>query len=127
MFLVPVAAILAGLPIALRDSPRTTGVVLLVAFGLTLTYLVRASRRRFTAVDEEHGAGQGRPLGNAALVTAGALVVIAIGGELVAIGAEGLMSTIGLSAGLVGMVITPVAIEAEEIIAPGHPSAPRVR
>ena len=32
------------------------------------------------------------------------------------IGAEGLVSTIGLSAGLVGMVITPAAIEAEEVI-----------
>jgi cation:H+ antiporter len=42
--------------------------------------------------------------------------VIAIGGELVSIGAAGLVSTVGLSAGLVGMVITPAAIEAEEII-----------
>jgi cation:H+ antiporter len=49
-------------------------------------------------------------------MTAGGIIVIAIGGELVSIGGEGLVSTIGLSAGLVGMVITPAAIEAEEVI-----------
>ena len=42
--------------------------------------------------------------------------MITIGGELVATGANGLIETVGLGAGLVGMVITPIAIEAEEIV-----------
>jgi cation:H+ antiporter len=117
VLLVPAAAILAGLPIAFGETPCWTGVFLLAAFGLTLAYLVRASRgHRFTVDDEERDAGPGRSLAKAALVTAGGIIVIAIGGELVAVGAEGLITTVGLSAGLVGMVITPVAIEAEEII-----------
>ncbi|MDQ6793323.1 MAG: hypothetical protein M3067_00590 [Chloroflexota bacterium] len=117
ILLVPLATLLAGLPILFGETPRWTGVVLLAAFGLALGYLVRASRgHRFTANEEERGAGRGRSLGRAALVTAGGIVVIAIGGEFVAIGAEGLIATIGLSAGLVGMVITPAAIEAEEVI-----------
>ena len=44
------------------------------------------------------------------------IALIAAGGALVAYGAEGIIHTAGLSAGLVGMVITPAAIEAEEII-----------
>jgi cation:H+ antiporter len=117
VLLIPLAALIAGLPIIFGATPRWTGVVLLGAFGLALSYLVRAARgHRFTVGDAERSAERGRSLGKAALLTAGGIVVIAIGGELVAIGAEGLISTIGLSAGLVGMVITPVAIEAEEVI-----------
>ena len=44
------------------------------------------------------------------------IALIAARGELVAYGAEGIIRTAGLSAGIVGMVITPAAIEAEEII-----------
>ncbi|MDQ6796305.1 MAG: hypothetical protein M3067_16105, partial [Chloroflexota bacterium] len=117
VLLVPSAALIAGLPVLFSETPRWTGLILLVAFGLALTYLVRASRgHRFMAGDEERTAGPGRSLGKAALTTAGGIIVIAIGGELVSIGAEGLVSTIGFSAGLVGMVITPAAIEAEEVI-----------
>lgn len=117
VLLVPAAALLAGLPVLFGETPRWTGLVLLGAFGLALGYLIRASRgHRFTAGDEERAAERGRSLGMAALLTAGGIVVITIGAELVALGAAGLVSTIGLSAGLVGMVITPAAIEAEEIV-----------
>lgn len=117
ILLVPAAAVIAGLPILFPETPRWTGLVLLVAFGLAIAYLIRASRgHQFTAADDEHSAGSGGSLGRAALITLIGIVVIAIGGELVSIGAEGLVSTVGLSAGLVGMVITPAAIEAEEVI-----------
>lgn len=117
VLLVPVAALLSGLPILFGETPRWSGLVLLGAFGLALVYLVRASRgHRFVADDDERAAAPGRSLGRAALVTAVGIGVIAVGGELVSIGAEGLVSTVGLSAGLVGMVITPAAIEAEEVI-----------
>ncbi len=52
----------------------------------------------------------------AAGLTVAGIVAIAVGGELVALRSDGLVTTIGLGAGLVGMVITPAAIEAEEII-----------
>ena len=117
VLLVPAAAILAGLPIVFGETPRWTGIVLLIAVGLAIAYLVRASRgHQFTADAEERTAGSGQSLGRALLLTAVGIVAIGIGGELVAIGAEGLIATIGLSAGLVGMVITPAAIEAEEVI-----------
>src|SRR5207237_6866025 len=57
-----------------------------------------------------------RGLAMGGVLTIIGIVVIAIGGELVAIGADGLVATIGLPAGLVGMVITPAALEAEEVI-----------
>jgi cation:H+ antiporter len=117
ILLVPAAASIAGLPILFPATPRWTGLVLLGAFGLAIAYLIRSSRgHQFTADDHERSAGTGRSLGRAALITLIGIVVIAIGGELVSIGAEGLVSTVGLSAGLVGMVITPAAIEAEEVI-----------
>jgi cation:H+ antiporter len=117
VLLVPAAAVIAGLPVLFSETPRWTGLILLAAFGLALTYLVRASRgHRFMAGDEDRTAGPRRSIRKAALMTAGGIIVIAIGGELVSIGAEGLVSTMGLSAGLVGMVITPAAIEAEEVI-----------
>lgn len=50
------------------------------------------------------------------------LVVIAVGGELVTVGAEGIVSALGLSALLVGMVLTPAAIEVEEVIRQAVPS-----
>ena len=117
VLLVPGAALIAGLPILSHDTPRWTGIVLLGAFGLALLYLIRVSRgHQFVPRAGERQAGPGQSLGKAALITAGGIGVIAIGGELVSIGAEGLVSTIGLSAGLVGMVLTPAAIEAEEVI-----------
>lgn len=118
ILLLPAAALIAGLPILFGETPRWTGLLLLAAFGLAIAYLVRASRgHRFVAdQDDRRAEAPGRSLRMAALVTIIGIVVIAIGGELVALGAEGLVATAGLSAGLVGMVITPAAIEAEEII-----------
>ena len=50
------------------------------------------------------------------------LVVIAVGGELVTRGAEGIVSVLGLSTLLVGMVVTPAAIEIEEVIRQAVPA-----
>jgi cation:H+ antiporter len=123
IFLVPAAAVIAGLPILFPATPRWSGLVLLAAFGLAIAYLIRASRgHRFVADDNDRSAAPGRSLGKGTLITVVGIAVIAIGGELVSIGAEGLVSTVGLSAGLVGMVITPAAIEAEEVIRQAVPA-----
>ena len=118
VFLVPGAALLAGLPVLFGVTPRWTGLVLLAAFGLAIAYLVRASRDQpFLAAQELRQLDPGeRSLRAGVVWTIIGLALIAVGGELVAAGAQGLITTLGLSAGLIGMVVTPVAIEAEEII-----------
>ena len=118
VLLLPGAALVAGLPILFAETPRWTGLALLAAFGLAIGYLVRASRGHRFMPDREERADEkaGRSLWVAAALTVAGVVAIAVGGELVALGSEGLVTTIGLGAGLVGMVITPAAIEAEEII-----------
>ena len=50
------------------------------------------------------------------------LLVIALGGELVTEGAEGIVSVLGLSTLFVGMVVTPAAIEVEEVIRQAVPA-----
>jgi cation:H+ antiporter len=118
LILLPASAVVAGLPILFPATPRWTGLVLLAAFGLALVYLVRGARgRTFVAGREEADEDEApRSIGRALALTAAGIGVITIGGELVAVGADGLIGTLGLGAGLVGMVITPIAIEAEEIV-----------
>lgn len=118
VFLLPASAILAGLPVVFGETPRWTGLVLLLAFGLAMAYLVRVSREHPFVSDEELRDANEReqPVWLAAGLTIVGIALVAFGGELVAAGAEGLITTVGLSAGFVGMVVTPVAIEAEEII-----------
>lgn len=118
ILLVPAAAVLAGLPALFPETPRWTGLVLLVAFAGAMAYLVRASRGHpFTGGGElEEAEERGLSPRAAVAWTVLGLVAIAVGGELVAAGGEGLISQLGLEAGVVGMVMTPIAIESEEII-----------
>lgn len=111
--------LLAGLPLIAPTTPRWTGAVLLVVFAAAMGYVVRASRRhRFIESAEvaEASRDQRRPLWQLALLTAGGIALVTAGGELVASGATRLIADVGLGAGLVGMVLTPAAIEAEEVI-----------
>jgi cation:H+ antiporter len=55
-------------------------------------------------------------------LTIGGLAVITAGGLLVERGASGLISTAGLPAALVGMVISPAVIESEEVIRQAVPA-----
>jgi cation:H+ antiporter len=118
VLLLPGAAILAGLPVLFTKTPRLTGLVLLAAFSLAMVLLALMSRgHRFLESEEiREAAEKPRPIRVVLLLTLVGIALIAVGGELVAFGAEGVIQTAGLSAGLFGMVITPAAIEAEEII-----------
>ncbi len=118
VLLVPGAALLAGLPILFPATPRWSGLLLLAAFALALGYLAHASRDHPFMDDAELRDAAEEPMSRAAAVawTLVGLAAIAIGGELVASGAEGLITMLGLAAGFVGMVVTPLAIEAEEIV-----------
>ena len=110
--------VLAGLPLLGDTTPRWTGAVLLLAFAAVLVYVVRVSRHHvFMESEEVHEAKQEtRPLWLSVALTALGIGAITAGGELVASGATRLIADVGLSAGLVGMVLTPAAIEAEEVV-----------
>jgi Ca2+/Na+ antiporter len=96
-------------------TSRLAGAALLAAFALAIAYLVVASRHHpFLESEEVRGAEEKRrSYKEAAGLTVLGLAVIAVGGEMVTVGAEGIVSALGLSALLVGMVITPAAIEIE--------------
>jgi cation:H+ antiporter len=111
------AAAFTGLPLVSETTSRLAGAALLVLFAVAMIHLVRVSRRhRFIGSDELREAAEKTwPAWLAALTTVLGLGLIALGGELVARGAVRLVDVLGLSAALVGMVITPAAIEAEEV------------
>jgi cation:H+ antiporter len=120
-WLLPGAAVLAGLPLARTTTPRWAD-VLLAAFALAAVYLVSAAKdRELMAVTEEPRGWQQTWWGATGL-TIGGLPVITAGGLLVERGASGLISTAGLPAALVGMVISPAVIESEEVIRQAVPA-----
>jgi cation:H+ antiporter len=116
--------VLAGFAVLGDRTPRVAGVVLLLAFGLFMAYLVAASRgHRFLDTDEVQEAAEKVRGWPAALgLTIIGMLVIAVGGELVATGAERLVATLGVPAALMGMVVTPAAIELEEVVRQAVPT-----
>ena len=106
-----------------RTSPLA-GVFLLAAFVAALVYLVRASRGHGFVESGEvrEGLQKRRSFGAALGLTVLGVVAIAVGGELVSRGAVGIISSLGLSALLVGMVVTPAAIEIEEVVRQAVPT-----
>lgn len=115
--LLVIAALMAGLPLAASATPRWAGAVLLIAFAIAVTRIIRRSAtHRFVESDEVREAFERhRPLWTSILLTLVGVAVITVGGELVAQGAAGIVTAFGVPALLIGMVITPAAIEAEEI------------
>ncbi len=118
LLLFAAAPLLAGLPLVSGTTPRWTGAVLLAAFGATLLYVVRVSRHHQFMENEEveEAAEKRRPLAAVIALTVAGIALVTAGGELVASGATRLIADAGLGAGLVGMVLTPAAIEAEEVV-----------
>ena len=111
-----------GLPGAATSHPA--GVVLLLAFATATVYMVRTSREHvfFESEEVREAEEKRRSFPGAVGLTVLGLAVIAVGGELVTRGAEGIVSVLGLSAPLVGMVVTPAAIEIEEVIRQSVPT-----
>jgi cation:H+ antiporter len=120
VLLLPASAALAGLPIFFPRTPRWTGAVLLLGFAAAIAYLAMASRgHQFLSVGEGEGDNEHEPprsVAFLAFITLVGIAAITAGGELVAYGAQTVIRVAGLSAGLIGVVITPAAIEAEELI-----------
>ena len=111
------APVIAGLALVGPSTPRWSGALLLIAFAVSMAYVVRSSRaHRFVESDELREAlERPRPLWASVALAVVGIAVITGGGELVAQGAAGLVTAFGVPALLVGMVVTPAAIEAEEV------------
>ena len=118
------APLVAGTAVMSDRSPRFVGVVLLAAFVAFMGYLVSASRRHpVLASGELHRTGgELRSLLPSLWLTALGIVVISVGGKLVADGATRIVAVFGVSAAVMGMVVTPAAIELEEIIRQAVPA-----
>ena len=118
------APLVAGLVVVSDRPPRFVGGVLLAIFAAFMGYLVSTSRRqRVLASEEGRTTGDGpRSFWTSVWLTALGIVVISAGGELVTEGARRIVATFGISAALMGMVVTPAAIELEEIIRQAVPT-----
>lgn len=125
-FLVLMAAcpVVAGIGLLGDETNRLAGAALLLAFVAAVSYLVLASREHaFLESGEVREAREKRRSYRGAVgLTIIGLLVIALGGELVTEGAEGIVSVLGLSTLFVGMVVTPAAIEVEEVIRQAVPA-----
>lgn len=119
-----VAPAAAGLALIAPVTPRWTGAALLLAFALAMTYLVFVSRGKDYLESEEVEEAQETPrtlLASLGLTLVG-IIVIGIGGELVAQGAIRIIGSLGVPPLLMGMVVTPAAIEIEEVFRQAVPS-----
>ena len=119
------APLLAGLSLFAPVTPRWSGVVLLVTFFASMTYLVRISRGRPVLVAEDEikeAQEKQHSLWWALGLTLFGIVVIGVGGELVALGAERIIASLGVPALLMGMIVSPAAIEIEEVFRQAIPS-----
>jgi cation:H+ antiporter len=118
------APVMAGLALVGETTPRVSGPILLIAFAGCMAHLVYASRRhQFVETDEIEEALERHRRWPAALgLTLVGIVVIAIGGELVATGATRIVSALGVPISLMGMVVAPAAIELEEIVRQAVPA-----
>jgi cation:H+ antiporter len=116
--------VLAGLALLGGVTPRLAGGALLVAFAAAVWYLVRASRGHAFLDDDEirEHAGQRPVWWRPLTVTVLGIAVLTLGAELVNYGADGIIRRFAFPATLMGMVVTPAAIEAEEIVRQAVPS-----
>lgn len=126
LLLLAAAPVLAGVALIGPTTSRTAGVVLLAAFTATIWYLVRASKDHDFLGEEadEIRLETNEPVRwwRPVALTAFGLAVITIGAELVNYGANGIIGHFAFPAALLGMIITPAAIEAEEVIRQAVPA-----
>ncbi len=125
LMLLAATPVLGGLALVGGSTTRWSGALLLVAFVAGIGYLVRACRGHQFLVDSgevAEAAQQSRrwwwPVG----LTLVGLVAITAGAELVTFGAEGIIRSFAVPAALIGMIVTPAAIEAEEVIRQAIPA-----
>jgi cation:H+ antiporter len=115
--------VLAGAALIGDTTSRWAGAALLVAFALGLGHLVVASRtHRFLEAGELMEAARPGRWWVAPLITLAGIGAITAGAELVTFGAERMIGRFSLPAAVVGMVVTPAAVELEEVIRQAIPA-----
>ena len=114
----------AGLPLVSATTPQLAGLVLLLASLACLAYLVLASRRhQFVRSKEVSEVLRKHPSWLSAVgLTVLGMAIVVVGGELVTSGATRIIATFGVSAAVMGMLVTPAAIEIEEVIRQAVPA-----
>lgn len=118
------APLLAGVAVVGDTTSRVAGIVLLAAFALGLGGVVIASRtHRFLDADELlEAASRPRRWWAAPLLTLIGIVAITVGAELVTFGAQRMIGIFSVPAALMGMIVTPAAIELEEVVRQAVPA-----
>lgn len=120
LVLLAATPLLAAVALTGGATGRPAGAVLLVTFGASIWYLVRVSRHHdfLSAKAAQIHRQTATPVRwwHPVALTAVGLAVITVGAELVNYGAEVIIGHVMVPAALMGMVITPAAIEAEEVI-----------
>jgi cation:H+ antiporter len=124
LVVLAVAPLVAGLALLGDTTPRLAGALLLASFGLLMGIVVRAAQQQpFLDADEIEEATEKTHRWPAAVgLTLLGVAVIGLGGELVASGAEQMIRSLGVPAAFMGMVVTPAAIELEEVVRQAVPT-----
>jgi len=117
LVLLVAAVLVSGIGLSGNTTPRWAGAALLAAFAGSMAYVVRVARnhRVLEANEIREAEERKRPLWQSVAYTVAGIVVLSIGGELVARGATSVVATLGVPALLMGMVVTPAVIELEEV------------
>jgi cation:H+ antiporter len=122
--------VLAGVALIGARTSRYAGAALLIAFAVSIWYLVQASRHHqflggetdeLRAEAAQPRTGWRRWLRPVGLTVLG-LAVLTAGAELVSYGADGIVRQLAFPVAIMGMIVTPAAIEAEEVIRQAVPS-----
>ncbi len=121
-FLAPV---LSGVAVMSDSTPRWSGVLLLAVFATSMVYLVQTSRKAdFLAVSPEIEEIEDHrlPIWRGIALTTLGIILITVAGEMVARGAIGIVASFDVPGAVMGAVVTPAAIEAEEVARQAVPS-----
>jgi cation:H+ antiporter len=119
------SSLLVGIGLMNPVTPRWSGAVLLMAFFAAMLYLVRVSRKQNVLVaagEVKEAQEKQRPLWMAIGLTLFGIIVISLGGEFVAQGAVRIIAALGVPALFMGMIVSPAAIEIEEVFRQAIPT-----
>ncbi len=119
LLLFAAAPVISGIALLGSATPRWAGAVLLALFAGSMVLVLRTGSTTSLLISEEMEEALEAPLlppRAAVFTTLLGIGVLAVGGELIAGGAQGLIAGWGIPALLMGMVVTPACVELDEIV-----------